>query len=148
MRATVLMLALVAHSGCSKSQPDMTAAMRTLIAANEAKDHAMVVGDAADLERFYTADYRVIDDDGNVHDKRNQLQFMTEKVDLLDAVSDDVQVRMLAQNAALLTGRMTGRYRTEGREISFAERYTSVWVTEDNQWRVRHEHSSTMEMPR
>lgn len=148
MRGIVPTLALVALIACSKSQPDMASVERMLVAANEAKDRAMVAGDAADLERFYTADYRVIDDDGIVHDKRNQLQFMTREIDLLDAVSDEIEVRMLGQNAALLTGRMTGRYRTKGKEISFAERYTSVWVTEDNRWRVRHEHSSMMAMPR
>jgi ketosteroid isomerase-like protein len=37
-----------------------------------------------------------------------------------------------------------GRYRKRGREQRFAERYTSIWVSEDNRWRVRHEHSSSI----
>lgn len=108
----------------------------------------MVAGDAAALENFYTADYQVIDDDGGAHDKRNQVEFMTRDVDLLSAASSDVQVRMLGKNAALVTGRLQGKYRQGGKVSPFDERFTSIWVTEDSQWRVRHEHSSKVKLPR
>lgn len=118
------------------------------MAANIAKEKAMVSGDAAALERFYTADYHVIDDDGNVHDKRNQVEFTTSSVDLLAAVSDDVKVHTPGENAALLTGRLSGRYRMDGNEAAFVQRYTSIWVREAKDWRVKHEHASTVPKPR
>ena len=147
MRRAKSLLAVLLSS-CGETQSNLSPAPQMIAAANAEKDRAMVKGDAPALEQFYTADYQVIDDDGNVHNKRNQVQFMTEAVDLLDAKSADVQVRMLSQNAALVTGRMTGRYRQNGRTVPFAERYTSVWIIEHNQWRVRHEHASTIEGPR
>jgi ketosteroid isomerase-like protein len=69
---------------------------------------------------------------------------VTRSIDLLDAESADVEVEMLSKNAALITGRMSGRYRSGGTEKTFTQRYTSIWVTEDSNWRVRHEHSSTI----
>jgi ketosteroid isomerase-like protein len=49
---------------------------------------------------------------------------------------------MLGPDAALLTGRFKGRYRMGGKEADFTERYTSVWVREGKDWRVKHEHAS------
>jgi hypothetical protein len=73
---------------------------------------------------------------------------MTKEIDLLSAESADVRAILLAKNAAVITGVVKGRYRQKRREHAFAERYTSIWVTEDSQWRVRHEHSSTIELDR
>jgi len=142
------LLALLVLSACEASKDDAAAPVKMLVAANAAKDQAMVTGDRSALENFYAAGYEVIDDDGNVHDKRAQVEFITKSIDLLDARSDDVRVSMLGKNVALVTGRMNGRYRQSGNEKSFAERYTSIWVNEDSQWRVRHEHSSTIETTR
>jgi hypothetical protein len=49
---------------------------------------------------------------------------------------------MLAPDAALVTGRLTGRYRMDKRESDFVELYTGVWVRQGETWRVRHEHGS------
>ena len=148
MRTAMLLLGAAALVGCGEDERTAASTENALIAANAAKDRAMVAGDASALENFYTADYQVIDDDGKVHDKRNQVEFMTRSIDLLEASSADVNVSMLGKNAALVTGRMSGRYRDRQGEKAFTEQYTSVWVTEDSQWRVRHEHSSTVEKPR
>lgn len=56
------------------------------------------------------------------------LDFMTTSVELLRAESDQVEVDMLAPDTALVTGRMTGSYRSDGEESDFVERYTGVWV--------------------
>ena len=144
MRAAVFVLSVITLSGCTDDQRDAPSPIGVLVAANAAKDRAMVAGDGAALAKFYTSDYRVIDNDGNVHDRRDQIAFMTKEVDLLDAESADVRVTLLAKNAAVVTGVVKGRYRQEGRKQKFAERFTSIWVSEDSQWRVRHEHSSTI----
>lgn len=142
MRLTTPIFATLFLIGCAQSAPDQKAATEAVIAANAAKDEAMIARDAAALGAFYTDDYRVIDDKAAIHDKKDQVEFMTQQVELLEARSDEVRVTMLAPDAALVTGRLTGRYRMDGKEAGFTERYTGVWVREGEKWRVRHEHGS------
>jgi ketosteroid isomerase-like protein len=109
VRHVTLTLALKLLSSCVEAASDRTpdkAAVEAVKAANAAKDKAMIARDAARLASFYTNDYRIIDQEAKVHDKRNQVQFMTQNVELLKAVSDDVQVTMLSPDVALLTGRI------------------------------------------
>jgi ketosteroid isomerase-like protein len=145
MRATASLICLLFLASCGDGQPGESAITNVLVTTNAAKDSAMVEGDAAALETFYTADYQLIDTDGKVHRKRDRVEQLTSSIDVLAAKSADVQVRILSKNAALVTGRLNGRYRRGGREQNFAERYTRIWVTEDSQWRLRHEHSSPID---
>lgn len=144
MRTALLLLGVSVLTACEEPEAGTHSTAQVLEAANAAKDRAMVAGDRPALENFYTPDYQIIDDDGAVHDRRNQVEYMTREVDLLSAASSDVTVRMLSKNAALVTGRVRGKYRKDGKEMPFDERFTSIWVSEDSQWRVRHEHSSDM----
>ena len=147
MRAAVLFGILIL-AACDEPGGEIHSTVQVLEAANAAKDRAMVAGDPPALENFYTPDYQIIDGDGAVHDRRNQIEFMTRQVDLVSATSSEVQVRMLSKNAALVTGRVRGKYRRDGKESPFDERFTSIWVSEDSQWRVRHEHSSDLKPSR
>ena len=142
MRALTLMVATGLLAACNQHSPAQDNPEDQLRAANAQYDQALIDGDAAALTRYYTDDFQIIDDDGAVHDKKNQVQFMTKEVDLLNARGDDVKVTMLGPDSALVTGRFAGRYRYKGKEEDFTERYTSVWVRKDGQWRVRHEHAS------
>jgi ketosteroid isomerase-like protein len=152
MRHLAPIFAFLLASGCDESASNRGAAsdqvaVEAVRAANAAKDEAMIARDARRLASFYTDDYRIIDQEAKVHDKRDQVQFMTQKVELLKAVSDDVQVTMLSPDAALLTGRMAGRYRMDNKEADFVERYTGVWLRQGKDWRVKHEHGSTEPAP-
>lgn len=142
MRAIHVLTAALAVASCEQSAADPSVAVAELKAANAEYDRALVAGDAAALNRFLTDDFQIIDDDAAVHGKRNQIEFMTREVDLLHARGDDVRITMLGNEAALVTGRLTGRYRYKGKDRDFAERYTSVWVRHGDRWRVRHEHAS------
>ena len=142
MRVATVLLACAALSACDLRSGDPATAERELRAANAEYDAALIDGDAKALDRFYTADYSIIDDDADVHGKADQIAFMTKNVDLLQARSDDLRIKMLGPNAAMLTGRLTGRYRMDGKEDHFVERYTSIWVREEGAWRVQHEHAS------
>ena len=142
MRLIASMFAGLVLAGCAPSAPDEKAVTEAVIAANAAKDEAMIARDAAALGAFYTDDYSIIDDKAGIHDKKDQVEFMTQQVELLEARSDEVRVTMLAPDAALVTGRLAGRYRMDGKEADFTERYTGVWVREGGTWRVRHEHGS------
>ena len=149
MRATLILLGAALLAGCDRpaakqgkpAPADPTAVLR---AANANYDKALIAGDAAALDRFYTDDFQIIDDDAQVHGKADQIAFMTKALDLLGASSDDVQVTMLGPDAALLTGGFSGRYRLDGKENAFTERYTSIWVRDGGRWRVKHEHSSVV----
>ncbi|MBA3512429.1 nuclear transport factor 2 family protein [Sphingomonas sp.] len=144
MRALSLMVATGLLAACNQQSTKQDNPEDQLRAANAQYDQALIEGDAAALNRYYTEDFQIIDDDGAVHDKKNQVQFMTKEVDLLNARGDDVKVTLLGPDSALVTGRFSGRYRYKGKEEDFTERYTSVWVRKDGQWRVRHEHTSLL----
>ena len=141
-----LLLTACNPAGADKRQDDSTA-IEAVMAANAAKDRAMVGRDAKALAAFYTDDYRVIDSRADIHDKENQVSFMINSVELLEADSDEVKVEMLAPDAALVTGRLTGRYRMDGKESDFVERYTGLWVRQGQHWRVKHEHGSMQPQP-
>jgi len=146
MRNIVIAATAAALAACSGGGDDAKTRSE-LQAANAAYDQALIAGDAKVLDRMYTEDFQIIDDEANVSDKRNQVKFMTEQLDLLDARSDDVKITPLGDDAALLTGRFTGRYRMNGQENAFTERYTSVWVRDGDQWKIKHEHSSLVPRP-
>ena len=142
MHRAIILATAAALAACTNSGPDPAAAERDLRRTNAAYDKALVDGDAAALNRFYADDFQIIDDDAEVSDKQDQIRFMTKEVDLLDAKSDDVRISMLGPDSALMTGRVTGRYRYRGEENDFVERYTAVWVRDGENWRLKHEHSS------
>jgi ketosteroid isomerase-like protein len=72
-------------AGCGEARHDEGRAKAAVIAANAAKDEAMIARDAARFARFYTEDYLLIDDDAGVHGKDDQVRFMTQNVELLRA---------------------------------------------------------------
>lgn len=144
MRAGRVMLAVTLLAACNRQDAAADNPQAQLHAAHAAYDRALLEGDAAALDRFYTDDFRIIDDDGEVSDKREQIRFMTQDVDLLQTKSDDVRTTMLGPDTALITGRVTGRYRYQGKEDDFVERYTSVWIRDGGAWKLTHEHSSLL----
>ena len=63
----------------------------------------MVDGHAAALENFYTADYQMIDRDGQIHNKRKQVELMTKSIDLVNVKSEDVHAGLPSKNVRLIT---------------------------------------------
>ena len=147
MRALFVALTLGLLAACNQLPTARDNPEEQLRAANVRYDRALIDGDAAALNRHYTDDFQRIGNDGAVHDKTNQVQLMTEEVDLLDGRSDEVEVTMLGPDSALVTGRFAGRYRFQGNEDKFTERYSNVWVRKDGQWQIRHEHASLVPNP-
>lgn len=142
MRTITLLAGALMLAACAGTRSTTTNAGEQLRAANAAYDKALIDGDATALNRLYTDDFRIIDDDANISDKQEQIRFITKNVDVLDGKSDDVRVTMLGPASALMTGRFIGRYRYKGKEDDFVERYTSVWVRDADLWKLKHEHSS------
>lgn len=142
MRALTLIVTTGLLAACNHQSSAQDNSEDQLRAANSQYDQALIEGDAAALNRLYTDDFERIGNDGAVHDKMNQVQLMTQEVDLLSGRGDDVKVTMFGPDSALVTGRFVGSYSYMGKKEDFTERYTSVWVRKDGQWRVRHEHAS------
>ena len=147
MQKAALIIMLAALAACSGKGTEDASSTAGLEAANAAYDRALIDGNAEALSRLYTDDFTIIDDEANLRGKQDQIRTMTEVIDLLEARSDDVRVEPLGPDAAMLTGRFTGRYRVDGKENTFTERYTSIWVREGGEWKVRHEHASVLPKP-
>lgn len=113
-----------------------------LLKANQAYDEALVRGDAAALDRIYAAEFVYTTFDGEVRDRTQQLAF-TKSGDLRleSGQSDEVKIRVY-KNTAVMTGRFTAKGQLKGKNISFRERYTAVWVKKDGRWRLVAEQGS------
>ena len=140
MRLTIMLVATALLGGCGDR--DDPGARQELARANAAYDAALIAGDAAALDRLYADDFQLIRADARVMNKDQQIRMMTQQVDLLHGKSDQARTVMLGPNAALMSGRLTGGFRADGREESFVERYSAVWVRDGGAWKVKHEHSS------
>jgi len=147
MRKTALIVVLAALAACSGPGQKGDTTTADLQAANAAYDAALIAGNSAALDKFFTDDFQIIDDDANLRGRQEQIRTMTEVIDLIEARSDDVRITPLGPDAALMTGRFTGRYRVAGKENTFTERYTSVWVRQGGEWKVRHERASLVPKP-
>lgn len=142
MRFIMMLFATVSLGSCGGPERDDSRARQELAEANAAYDAALIAGDAAALNRLYADDFQLIRADAEVMNKDQQIRLMTQEIDLIDGESDQVRTIMLGPDAALMSGRLTGRFRADGKEESFVERYSAVWVREDGTWKVKHEHSS------
>ena len=147
MRVTALLATVALLAACQQGGRDQASAESAIRAASAGYDKALLDGDAAALEGYYTDDFQIIDDDAEVHGKRDQIAFMTREVDLIETRGDELAVTMLGPDSALVTGRISGRYRYQGKEDVFTERFTNVWVRDGDRWRVRHEHGSQVPKP-
>jgi len=143
MRWVPVILTAILVAACSGETPRQSFAEGDLLAANAAYDRALIAGDASALEAIYADGFSFTGDHAEQRDRAGQIAYMTDgTVQLLAAHSDDIDVTPLGAEAALLTGRFSGRYRTAAAESDFTERYSSVWILTDEGWKLRHEHSS------
>lgn len=147
MRAAPFLAAFALLAACNQGGRDEASFESAVRAANDEYNKSLIDGDAAALERYYTDDFQRIGNDGQVHSKQDQIASMSREVDLLQARGDEVAVTMLGPDSAIVTSRISGRYRYQGMDDDFTERYTSVWVHDGDRWRVRHEHATLVPKP-
>jgi ketosteroid isomerase-like protein len=148
MRTSLTIVAIALLCACGNEPPKAAVAEVELRTAHDAYDKALIDGDPAALGQIMTDDFQIVDDDGGVHGKRDQIEFMTRQVDLLDGRTDGLAITMLAPDSALVTGRFTSRFRYQGKVDDATERFTSLWVRQSGKWQVRHEHVSTLPKPK
>jgi len=140
----LFLLPLAALAGCA-AFVHSAGSREHLLEANRQYDVALVAADAAMLDKLYLEDFVYIG--GLTTEKRNkqqQIAAMTgTSVKLLEGRSEDIEVKQYG-NVAVVTGRFIGRVRVKGKEISFAELYSTVWRHHEGQWRLTLEHGSML----
>lgn len=96
---------------------------------------AWVAGDPSVHERVLADDWRVIDAQGRIMDKKQVLEEMFSSPREISGSIDDFEVRPYG-DWAIVTGRthVSGRY--EGKDIEVTLRFTDVFRKVNNGWQV------------
>ncbi len=135
----LLSIALVA---CSENSVDPNQLVAELEAASAAYDEAILEQNSATLERIYSEAYQDVGPDGVIRGRDEKIASLTDPAArLLSARSDEVAVEVFG-DVALVTGRFSGRFLSDDQEVRFSERFSTLWVLDGNQWRLRYEQVS------
>ena len=131
-----------ALNACTVNSGDPSGLVGELEAANAAYDEAILSQDSATLERIYSEAYQDIGPDGAIRGKQEKIASLIDpNARLLFAQSDEVTVEVFG-DVALVTGRFSGRFLSDGQEVSFDERFSTLWVRDGDEWRLRYEQVS------
>jgi uncharacterized protein (TIGR02246 family) len=96
---------------------------------------ALVKGDTAILERLLAEDLVYVHSTGVVDTKASFLSSLTSgKLRYLALAPDAVEVRLLGEAGAVVTGRADIKVVANGKEISFPARFTSVYAKHHGRW--------------
>jgi ketosteroid isomerase-like protein len=103
---------------------------------------AMVKLDFAFLDRILAEDYLYTDYDGNVLTKaQNLAPLKSGEYVVTSAVNDEIKVRVYG-DAAVVTGRWTGKETIKGKDISGQYRWTDTFIKRDGRWQCVATHDS------
>jgi ketosteroid isomerase-like protein len=91
-------------------------------------------GDVGFFDRIAADDYVIVDVDGSVRNKRDEVANFRKEKQTSQSV-DDMRVRIYGETA-VVTGRfeITGTW--NGQPNNFSGRFTDVWVIRDGRWQV------------
>ena len=127
---------------CSANRDDPIRLVSELEATSAAYDKAIIDQDGATLERIFSEAYQDIGPDGVVRGKEEKIASLTDpNARLLSAQSDEVSVEVFG-DVALITGRFSGRFSSDGQEVRFNERFSTLWVQDGDEWRLHYEQVS------
>ena len=107
-----------------------------LLKVNEEFDKAIVARDVSVYERIMADDFIFTGADGTVSDKKNEIEKVRSgRLTFESGKSDQVRVKVYG-NTAVVTGRFTAKGKNNGRDFTFIERYTAVFVKRDGRWQM------------
>jgi len=107
--------------------------------------NANVKADVAFLDRILADDWTAADQDGTVYNKTQFLASMKSGQDVISSLAtDDMKVRVYG-DAAVVTGRNTGKEVLKGKDISGQYRWTDTWVKKAGRWQCVASHWSKIE---
>ncbi|MDM7923706.1 MAG: nuclear transport factor 2 family protein [Pyrinomonadaceae bacterium] len=128
LASAVIALALTA-SAQSKAE-------REVLAANLAFDSAIVARDADAYAKILADDFIFTGADGTVSDKKGEIdRVRSGRLTFESGKSDDIRVKLYG-NTAVVTGRFTAKGKDNGKDFTFVERYTAVFVKRDGRWQM------------
>jgi ketosteroid isomerase-like protein len=117
-------------------------AEREVIKANEEFDKAIVLRDAAAYERILADDFVFTSFDGTVTNKAQEVaKVKSGDLKFESGKSDDIKIKIYGKTA-VLTGRFTAKGNRNGKDFTFTERYTAVFVKRKGRWQMVAEHAS------
>ena len=124
-------------SQMAKEKPANSASVEEQLKKLEAeRNHAMVNGDLATLDRTTASDYTVINPSGQLGNKGQMLADLRSgnlKYQSID--TEDVTVRLYG-DTAILSGRRTVKGQHGGKNISGKDRFTRVYVKRNGNWQA------------
>lgn len=92
--------------------------------------------DVEALERIIADDWKCIDGAGRIIHKRQLLERVAANPNPFDSHEFDEFSLRIFGNAAIVTGRLSGKGRNEQGEFIFQQRYTRVYVKRDGVWQA------------
>jgi ketosteroid isomerase-like protein len=96
--------------------------------------YAEMRADAQFFDRIYTSDFRLTGSDGQVLNRAEALQWVSDYDGIYREIShSDVQVRVYG-DSAVVTGRWIGKGADEDGEFTDQTRWTDVFVKRDGRW--------------
>ena len=121
---------------------DYTKDEAAVLKINEEFDRAIVARDVAAYERIYADDFIFTSSDGAVTNREQEItRARTGSLQFESGKSDDLRVKIYG-NTGVVTGLFTARGKNNGKDFSFVERYTAVFVKRGNRWQLVAEHAS------
>src|SRR6266700_1067859 len=133
--ALVVMVQHATAQGKQKSaDPAMAAAVDEIKALEEARNQAILNGDAAALDRMTSDDYTFITLRGELRTKSDILKgFASGSFHYESRQISDLKVRVHG-DTALVTGRAVQKGMENGKDYSGDYRFTRVYVKQDGRW--------------
>ena len=104
---------------------------------------AQIHADATALDRIYAADFIGVGPSGRVRTKPQVISdFTSGDLKFQSITTDDLQVRVY-ENTAVETGRSTMIGQDKGQTVARDNRFTRVWVKQQERWRLVANHYSS-----
>lgn len=105
---------------------------------------AWVAADRATLEPLFAPDWQLTYPDGSRKTRAEVFGqvFETKVHRILSGTIDDIDVRMVGKDAAVVTGRTRGRGEVSGQPYDVTIRFTDVWQRHGGGWRAVASHAS------
>ncbi len=130
LSVAILLLSCNGNSGRDKRDQEL------LNQLNTTYDSALLQSDTAKIGRLYASDFEYITPEGQIRNRKEQLDNIKNGGLLLQhAQSDEVKIRLYG-DMAVLTGVFTGRGVYRGNPIDSRERYSTVWIRKDSSWQM------------
>ncbi len=111
-------------------------ATRELILLNQKYDSALINSDTAMLNKIYASEFSYTTPEGQIRNRSQQLTTIASGGLNLDyGKSDEVEVRVY-DSTAIVTGLFTGKGVFKENIIDIKERYTTVWIKRNGEWKL------------